>query len=150
MLDDRGVRAYDIEAIPGLCYWRDKEGERVPFPEEVTQEFQDTHEWHCDTSQLMQENEDSSLVLSGPPLKQDSFYEQFDMVVLLQCSKETFMYRLENRDNNEYGKNTELRKNILNWYEKFENRMLSLGAVSVNTDADIQDVVEEIAKLIRE
>ena len=147
-LQEAGYNAHDLEAIPNLCYWTDLDGNPVPFPSEVTQEFQQNHNWFCDIEHFFSKQTGNLLILSGPPMQQGGFYKLFDKVLLLRCPKEVFIERLIKRDNNSYGKNEELRNNILTWYENFETKMLESGATPVDVDRDIEGIVEDIKTII--
>jgi gluconate kinase len=70
----------------------------------------------------------------------------FDKVFLLQCKEETFLKRIIERENHNFGKHILEQENILSWYKNFEKETLDEGAMPINTDKLLDSVVDEIFK----
>lgn len=146
-LQKRGFHAISIDEVKGLCSWRNREtGERTTGQVELNKEFTDTHKWICDIDQLkelMGAGSEIVFVL-GMASNRDELASLFNKVLLLQCKPETFLHRLDTRTNNSFGKDPSIQNHILEWYEAFENGLLKDGAISINTDRPVNEVVDEV------
>jgi len=63
---------------------------------------------------------------------------------LLKCDEKTFLKRITERENHNFGKHPLDQENILSWYKNFEREVLEEGAIPVNTEKLLKDVVDEI------
>jgi broad-specificity NMP kinase len=147
-LDQRGFYAISIDEVEGLCSWIDQEtGENHGGKfTKLDMEFVDRHDWICDIEhleKLMNKDTDTVFVL-GMATNQYDFLHLFDKIFLLECSPETFCKRIDERTDNDFGKDEEIKKRILGRYETYAARMKSLGAVSISTEKPIIEVVDEI------
>lgn len=68
----------------------------------------------------------------------------FDKIFLLTCSPETAFSRIENRTDNDFGKNQNEKDWILSWYKDFENDWIKNGAIEINTERPVNEVINEI------
>jgi broad-specificity NMP kinase len=148
-LKKRGFHAISLEETDDLCCWVNKvTKENVEREVELNRDFTSKHDWICDTEylkKLLDKKADMVFVL-GVASNQDEFLDIFDKVMVLQCKPETFLHRITHRTNNEFGKDKSLQETILGWYEKFEDKMLKKGAISINTDRPVNEVVEDVIK----
>lgn len=148
-LKKRGYHAISIDETAGLCSWRNREtNEKFVGNATLNKEFIDTHKWICDIDLLkkyMQTNTEIVFVL-GMSSNRDEIAGLFDKVLLLQCKPETFLHRLNTRTNNSHGRDESIQNHMLEWYEAFENKMLKNGAISINTDRPINEVVDEVIR----
>lgn len=146
-LKKRGYYVISIDETAGLCSWRNRDtNERVTRHVELNREFTDLHKWICDIDLLKEHmRTDSEIVfVLGMPSNREEIEGLFDRVLLLQCKPETFLLRLNTRTNNSFGRDESIQNNILERYESFENKMLKNGAISVNTDRSIDEVVDDV------
>lgn len=150
-LQKRGFYTISIDETDGLCSWVDRETrQKVKHSEELTREFTSKHQWVCDADylkKLMDVDEEVIFVL-GITSNQSEYLNLFDTVVLLQCAPEVFLERLKNRTNNTFGKDKAIRDHMLDWYEGFESRLIAKGAIPINAAMSVEEVVEEVVKLI--
>ena len=79
---------------------------------------------------------------------QEDFLYIFDKIILLECSPETFCKRIENRTDNDFGKDKKVQEKILLRYKPYAEKMLNMGAISINTEKPINEVVDEIIEQI--
>lgn len=147
-LGKRGLYAISIDEVSGLCSWIHQEtGENHRGKDtELTLEFVNAHAWICDTEyldKLLSENVDIAFVL-GKAGNQDEFLHIFDKILLLECSPETFSARIDARTDNDFGKDPKIKSQILNRYEAYAEKMLAKGAISIDTEKPIDEVVEKI------
>ena len=142
-----GYHTISIDETAGLCSWRNRNtDERITGHVELNKEFTDTHKWICDMELLKEHmGTDSEIVfVLGMASNRDEIASLFDKVLLLQCKPEIFLHRLNTRTNNSFGKDESIQNDMLEWYESFENKMLKNGAISVNTDRSIDEVVDDV------
>ena len=148
-LEKRGFYTISIDEVPNLCIWVNKETkEKVTYEVELNKEFIDTHDWVCDVEYLHKliEQGSGSIFVLGLASNQNDFMDIFDKTLLLQCKPETFISRIENRTDNDFGKDKTAQEVILDWYQKFENNMLKKGATSISVEQPLDKVVDEIIK----
>lgn len=149
-LEKRGFYVISIDEVDNLCSWRDQAtGENHGGKEaEMSLDFVDTHDWICDIeylNKLLHKDVDIAFVL-GMATNQDEFLHIFDKILLLQCSPEIFCKRIDDRTDNDFGKDEEVKKQIVGRYESYAEKMLTLGATPINTEKPIEEVVDEVIK----
>lgn len=151
-LEKRGLYAISIDEVENLCAWVNKKtGEKDGGKNTVLNgEFVDTHDWICDIEylkKLLDTDVNIAFVL-GMAGNQEEFLHLFDKTLLLQCSPETFCKRIESRTDNDFGKDKQIQQQILDRYQPYAEEMLSKGAIPIDTEKGINEVVEEIIKQI--
>lgn len=146
VLERRGIRSISIDEVPGLCVWINKlDGKKVDYEAVLDQSFIDSHMWVCDVEQLKRMlNEGNGSVVFGHAENQSDFLYLFDKIILLQCTPSTFTKRIMERQDNDFGKNETAQKYLLSTYKDFEEKMLRKGAISVNAERPLEEVVESI------
>ncbi len=150
-----GFEVYDIDAVVGLCHWRHKlTREEAKYHTGVGKDWLEAHQWICDEEKLtnlINKNHNSDTVVVGIASNQDSYLGLFDKIFLLYCSEETFIKRINSRnDGNNFGKDESEQEHILGWYEDFQAKIENLGAILINTDAPLERVVNRIRDEILE
>jgi broad-specificity NMP kinase len=146
-LEKKGFYVISIDEVPNLCVWiHKKTKEKVNYETELNKEFIDTHDWVCDVEYLNEliKKGTSPIFVLGLSSNQNDFMHLFDKVLLLQCKPETFISRIESRTDNDFGKDKTAQDVILSWYKNFENNMLEKGAVSIDVENSLYEVVENI------
>jgi dephospho-CoA kinase len=145
-LEKRGISSMSIDEVPGLCHWiNNADGSTVDYDAVLNAEFINAHEWVCDEAYLQKLiAHKASVVVLGLAFNQDNFLHLFDKVLLLTCSPETFIARINARDDNDFGKDASAQKLILDSYKTFEDQMLQKGAIALDVEGTISDVVEKI------
>lgn len=125
-LEKRGFYTISIDEVENLCSWvhqgtREKhEGKDT----ELTPEFVDRHDWICDIeylNRLLNKDVEVAFVL-GMAGNQDDFLHIFDKILLLQCRPETFCRRIEERMDNDFGKDRKIQQQILDSYETYAEK----------------------------
>ncbi len=153
-LEKRGVFAFSIDEVDDLCHWIDRKMGSIAHDYQPTREWLDAHDWICDIEKLKQMlNFDKEVVIAtGISTNQDEYLSLFDKILLLQCSEKTFMGRMEKRhknpEENSFGKHQAERDYAGAIYKDFEEKLLKLGAVSINVENPISVVVDEILSKI--
>lgn len=148
-LEKRGIYSISIDEIDNLCVWSNKKtGEKIYREVELNKDFIDTHDWICDVDMLkdlINKGKDKVVVL-GVASNQKHFLDMFDKILLLQCKPETFISRILQRTDNDFGKDESAQESILGWYKKFEEEMINTGAVPVDVEKPLEEVVEKVIK----
>ena len=153
-LEKRGFYTISIDEVEGLCSWvhqetREKHGGKDT---ELTLEFVDAHDWILDVeylNKLLEKDVETAFVL-GMAGNQNDFLHMFDKILLLQCSPETFSARIDARTDNDFGKDPKIKSQILNRYKSYAEEMLAKGAISIDTEKPIDEVVATVLKKISE
>ncbi|HUQ29983.1 MAG TPA: AAA family ATPase [Candidatus Paceibacterota bacterium] len=147
-LQKRGYYAISIDEVDGLCSWINPlTGENDGAQKvELTLEFVDKHDWICDVTylqKLLDKDVDAAFVL-GMATNQNQFLHLFDKILLLECRPETFCKRIEERTDNEFGKDKKVQEQILGRYESYAREMRAKGSISIDTDRPVEVVVEDV------
>ncbi len=147
-LQARGFFAIDIDAIPGLCHWRNKEThERAEYYYGIGKDWLVAHDWVFDPEKLKElftQAQGKMIAVLGLTRNQEEYFHLFDHVFLLHCSPEVFLHRLDTRTENQFAKEKSEQEHILSWYRGFEDRMIRGGAVPIDTDRPLAEVVQAI------
>ncbi len=150
-LERRGFYTISIDEVDNLCSWIHQEtGKKGGGKDaEMSLEFVDEHDWICDVKylkELLNKDVPIAFVL-GMAGNQDDFLFMFDKILLLQCSPKTFIQRIEARTDNNFGKDKKIQQQILKRYKPYNEEMSRKGAVSINTEKLINEVVDEVIKV---
>ena len=150
-LKKRGITSFDVETIPGFCRWRNKEtGKRAQYKPGIGKDWINAHEWICDLEKLkgFLKKQKGDIVAVGITANQNDYLDLFDKVFLLYCSEKTLIHRLKNREGNEFAKDSAEQEQVLNWYKDFQEKAIKRGAMPINTEGDISDVVDKVISKI--
>ena len=149
----RGVFAIDLHGMPGLFYWRDKvtkvKSEYMPGR---SREWFNSVERLCDIDKLKEIlNKQENVIVAGTAGgNQTEYFPLFDKIILLQCRPETIIHRMNTRTNKSgFGKAKSEQEDALEWQKEFEPFVLSHGGIPVDTEGDIDAVVEKIIRLAK-
>lgn len=153
-LNDKGVMAIDLHDIPDLFFWQNKETkEKVEYSPVQSKEWFDTVDRLCDIDKLKKILEKYVDIIAAGTISgsnQKEFLELFDKVILLQTNPEVLVHRMKTRTNKSgYGKTKAEQEDNIEWQKEFDPQLLSHGAIPVNTDRPIDEVVEEIIKIFK-
>jgi broad-specificity NMP kinase len=145
-LNEKGILSFDIGTIPGLCFWRNKKTHKKVSYSGAGKEWLEAHERICDPKKLEEllKQRNETVMVTGVASNQDEYLKLFDKVFLLYCNPDTFVSRLKNRKNNIFAKTEEEQNEVINWQKTFDPKLRSQGAIPVNSDVPIEDVVEAI------
>jgi len=145
-LSKKGFAHFDIDDVEGLCYWINKvTKENVGNRAGTGRSFVEEHKWIVDIKKMktLLNSYKEDLVVSGVCANQDDFLNLFDKVFLLHCSEETFIHRLNTREDDRFGKDPGQQEGVINWYKSFEKRMKDLGAIAISSEGEIDKVVNK-------
>ena len=152
VLNQKGIFSFDIDSVEGLCHWINKETfEKSDWHSGLGNEWHEAHEWICDKKKLihLMNQQKDIVVVVGCASNQDEYLGLFNKVFLLHCIPETFVKRIDDRTNNDFGKHGIEKARILNWYKDFESKLIKQGAIPINTEEPLELVVEKIIRNIK-
>lgn len=148
-LRQRGHFAYDTESMRGYMHAEDIATSRhIPLPSPVPAGWFDTsrYVWDIDkVMRLLQQQDDVYICALAD--NQEELYAAFDKIFLLLLDTTLMRHRLEWRPATRYGKDTEELSDIMKMHQHFEDSLLNAGAIGINTDKALPDIVSEILKL---
>jgi broad-specificity NMP kinase len=151
-LRQRNLFAVDFSDVKDMCFWQDvKTGEKVEYSPVHSHEWFLTVKRICDINILKQilAQKDDVIVAGVASGNMNEYLPLFDKVILLQCGSQENILRLKSRDNpSGYGKTEIEQKDNLEWQKNFDPQLLSYGAIPVNTEGDLEVVVDKIVTLI--
>lgn len=149
-LKNRGINAIDMDMYD-LCCWVNKmDGKKVDYEAKLDKAFIDSHIWICDIELLKKMlSVEGKVVMLGHPENTEEILPLFNKFILLQCKPETFLKRILDRKDNDFGKDETAQQHLLDTYEKFEKEMLDNWAIPVNTDVTLEEVVDNIVNKIK-
>lgn len=138
-LERRGFRVVDAD----LAEW----SEWIPPTDEAEGEWL----WREDRmAELLAEEDERSLFVSGCVANQGRFYDRFDAVVLLSAPAEVILDRVERRTTNDYGKSSEERDLILSHLTWVEPLLRATCTHELDASRPLDEVVEALVAIERE
>ncbi len=152
-LNEKGMVSIDLHDVPDLMFWQDKTTkEKVVYTPIHSHDWFDTVERVCNIEKLKEIlNEHENVIMAGTAgNNQTEYFPLFDKIILLRCSPETLIHRMETRVNKSgYGKTKAEQEDNIEWQKEFDPLVLSHGAIPVNTDGNLNDVIDEIVEVIK-
>jgi len=148
-------KAYDIENIKGMFTMINKKTKKVAKNyDDDNIELVKQHDWICDKKKLKQlikknSKETRPIFYCGiaSNLLKDLF-SLFDKVYLLKISSSTVRKRLSTRKSGEFGNIKEAQEEVLSWKDWWEDQMVKRGAVEVDANKGIKEVVKDILRRV--
>lgn len=142
-LNNKGIISVDTSKISNLCYWRDKTTHnKVEFAKKPNDKWFELNERICDPEYLITITNKYNIFCGTFSNIFDLFY-LFEKVILLQCDYDELLVRLKKR-HSDYGKTKTEQIIVKKWQKVFDPKMISLGAIPVNTNAPLNIVMENI------
>lgn len=152
-LNEKGVFAIDLHDIPDMFFWQDrKTKEKVTYVPAQSREWFDTVDRLCDIDRLKEIlNQHDNIVVAGTASgNQAEYLSLFEKIILLQCDSKTLTHRLQTRTNKSgFGKTKAEQEDNVEWQKEFDPFVLSRNAIPVNTEVNLDDVVDKIIGVIK-
>jgi shikimate kinase len=101
-------------------------------------------------AELLAEEHERTLYVSGTVRNQGKFYDRFDAVVLLSAPAEVILERIANRDTNPYGKKPKERELIVSQLEWVEPMLRATCTHEIDASRPLADVVAELIAIGRD
>ncbi|MEK7586195.1 MAG: AAA family ATPase [Patescibacteria group bacterium] len=154
-LQEKGITVIDLDVRENrLTHWRNNDTSEIShWHSGIGNKFFDEHSYIVDIEKLvalMDSYKDKDAVTVIGLADNPNFVNliKFDKVFLFQCNKEIFIKRITERTNHNFGNDASEREWILSWYEDYEKEMLDKGAIPINTEGPLDEVVENIVSKI--
>lgn len=148
-LQKRGFNAFDGDKVEGLAGWRDP-ATSLPVDVDYSKPIdpsQTAWSWDAETLSNLLDTE-SDIFLCGSADNQLTFHWLFDKVFILTLSPKTQKERIAKRTEHDYGKSPEMQERIIDEQAAFTTAARKLGALSVDAEPDVQQIVDLVLELI--
>lgn len=155
-LEARGYEAYDTD--DGFKSWYNKEKNTLGHDqkrwEDTTIEWRRLYWLKTDRSKVARladnaKKQPKPTFLCGIGPNDNEIWDLFDTVVHLSLNDEQLKERLAHRKDNDYGKHPDDLKNILSWNKDIDMRNKGYGAIIIDANQSLEQVVNEILEKIR-
>ena len=103
----------------------------------------------AEIERLLAGAEGRTLFVAGCRTNQGVFYPSFDAVVLLTAPVDLLLERIDRRDDNPYGKNSDERALVLHHVATVEPLLRRTSTHVLDTDAPVSDVVARLEEIAR-
>jgi len=115
------------------------------------------HDWICNKNKLQEiiSKNSKDTVLNnivfycGTASNTDDLLPLFEKVILLKASPETTRKRLGTRKSNDFGRTEEVQKWVLTWKDWWENHMVEKGAITIDANRDVKEIIEDILNAVK-
>lgn len=145
-LNARDITALDFRDIKGLCAWYNKEtGGKIDYTPINDPKWFTTHKRICDIQKLKETlDQYKDIVIAGIASgNQTEYLHLFDKVILLQCSREILISRMQTREAR-FGKTKVEQEHTADWQQKLDSLLLPYGAIPINTEGPLDIIVDKI------
>lgn len=147
-LSEKGYTAYDAEEIEELFRMFDKNtGEEMLAWDNDDPEVVKRMNWVCDVQKLKAHiaNQKSDFIFyCGASSNNTEIIPLFDTVVLLTADEQILRERLSSRTSNNFGKVKEVQDMVIGWKNWFENETVDRGAITIDTNKNVDQVADEV------
>ncbi|MGB4767750.1 MAG: AAA family ATPase [Candidatus Saccharimonas sp.] len=157
-LSKAGYETHGVDE-EGFADWAHREtGDIALYPEDESNV--DFHEWYKQYSWVLNEERIHQLLdqsnlaskavfLAGVADGEDSVRDLFSHVIYLSIDQVTIKKRIEERENNDFGKTPEEMADTLKWYRENDPRYKSDGSIVVDATQPVEQVVKDIVQAIQ-
>ena len=151
-LNKRGIATIDLHDIPDLFFWQNRLTKiRVEYKPVHEKDWFDTVDRICDIDKLKGLFiQYADVVMAGTTSggNQKEFLSFFDRIILLQADPQTIIHRMQTRINKSgYGKTKAEQEDNIEWQKEYDPLLISLGAIPVNTEGNLEGTVDKIIKI---
>ena len=146
-LNEQGITAIDLHDVPDLFSWQDKKTkETVPYIPVQSREWFEAVERLCDLEKLKDLiDKYEHVVMAGTAGNQTDIMKLFDKTILLQANPDILVERMKTRTNKSgYGKTQAEQEDNIEWQKSFDPFIISQGALPLNTEGGLDEVVNKI------
>lgn len=149
----RGYEAHGVDE-EGYADWIDrKTDEIIPFPQDESSvdihDWYRKHKWVLNEARIAELKEKSDeqnkiIFLSGVTEGDDKVWHLFTKVIALSVDEATIRSRIENREDNHFGKDPEEMKIVLDWLKRYDETYRDFGAIIVDATKPLDQVVQKV------
>lgn len=151
-LSKRGDIGIDLDET-NLCFWVDNNTKKKSeYTEGAGAEWLENHSWRLDVKslqELLKNFSSTKNIFIGGKIAKSQLEEVcnlFDKVFLLSPSDSVLSHRQSTRINkeNKFAKSEDEQKHILQKRKKFEEECQRMGAILINADEPVKNILEKI------
>lgn len=148
-LTEAGHQSIDVDSVPGVCYFVNKNNKPVPYPAGADAAWWATHNyvWELDRLQRHIRSFDAALPLyiCGNAGNIDKAWELFAAAFYLDIPRDIMVARLAGTDReNSFGARLDEQDQLLRWVDEFKANMLAKGAVKIDATKPAKTVASTI------
>lgn len=147
----------DVDTYNGksIAYWTDKKtkrGRNIPWPPPENCFKENNWTWRVDVlDQLMTEVllKKKIVFVCGDAFNKEEAYKLFDKIFVLTASDEMLRQRVKLKTHHDFGTRPAELTWILKENETYVEKMIKSGAIPVDTNKSVEDVINEILSVIK-
>lgn len=154
-----GYTAYDVDEDK-LKAWYDKKTNVLAEHQKPWEESLEDRNWrqnyllkverhHIEEIAKAARGSSKPVFVTGVNPNDNEIWDLFDKVIHLSVSNETLEHRLEHRTS-KYGKHPDDRENILKWNKTIDSQNEANGAVIVNAEQPLDQIIKDILRIAEE
>jgi hypothetical protein len=146
----KGYTCIEADSTPGLCYFVNRVGKPVPYPQGADAAWWSTHHyvWEIDRLKKLIGTLHSPLgqvLLFGNAGNIDRAWDLFTQVFYLDIPENIMLERVAgSTQDHSFGRRIEEPDQLLRWAAPFKEKMIGLGAVAIDATKPIPDVAASI------
>lgn len=144
LLENKGYKFIDSDHEPGLASWYEKEtNKKVDSNPDADGEWFSKHDWNWDRKkieEILNKYSKQGVFICGITSNQQSSFDLFDKIFLLKTNTE----ELRNRRKGRLGEGENDDEHDFYWHKGFEENLIKLGAISIDTNQEFNKIVEDI------
>ncbi|KKW08204.1 MAG: hypothetical protein UY44_C0015G0020 [Candidatus Kaiserbacteria bacterium GW2011_GWA2_49_19] len=150
-LNEMGYKAYDVDAVPGLCTLIDTSTNKPPINHDnANLKKVKNIDWICDKRKLADivnaESADISFYC-GAASNADELYPLFDLIILLTVDESVARHRLTHRTANDFARTSEVQDWIMGYKNKWDEKTIKKGALPVDANRNIDAVAWDVIRV---
>ena len=146
------IRGFEThEGDDGLSAFYDNvTGDQIKRPVDVaerTLEWRSKNTWKMSRDKLLQlksSSTDKPVFVCGVSSNEDEYLDLFDMVFALMVDVDTLKQRINDRDDNSFGKLPHEMETIMEWQQGVDDHYRKVGAQIIDAVKPLNEVVDEI------
>jgi hypothetical protein len=151
-----GYTCIEADSTPGLCFFVNRVGKPVPYPTGADESWWNTHSYIWEIDRLrkliatLQPSAEGPILLFGNAGNIDKAWELFAGVFYLDIPENIILARSKaSAADHSFGQRVEEPAQLIRWAGPFKEKMIELGAVSIDATQPLKDVAEDISKRIK-
>lgn len=145
-----GYTCVEADSTPGLCYFVNRVGKPVPYPQGADAAWWSTHSYIWEIDRLKKlltslQPADGPIFLCGNAGNIDKAWDLFAGVFYLDIPENIMLERIKGSERDRsFGQRVEEQDQLLRWAGPFKEKMAELGAVTVDATKPLKDVAAKI------
>ncbi len=145
--NDLGYTCIEADSTPGLCYFINKAGKPVPYPQGADAAWWANHSYVWEIDRLKKligtlEDSPSPILLFGNAGNIDKAWDLFANVFYLDIPENIMIERVTgSKTDHSFGQRVEEQQQLIRWAAPFKEKMASLGAITIDATKPLKDVV---------